>query len=61
MPLALLTDTTFWAGLAVTGFVEAAGRGHVKGTASGIASAFDSLISVGWSNSAAEYWCVYFD
>ena len=35
-----------------------ANRGYVKGTASGIASQFSSLMSIGFSNSAAQYWSV---
>jgi len=49
-------DTSFWDGLSVSGFVNQASRGRVTGTATGIPSAFSSLISIGFSNSAAQYW-----
>ncbi|KAK7451092.1 hypothetical protein VKT23_012768 [Stygiomarasmius scandens] len=48
--------TSFWDGLSVSGFVNQASRGRVTGTATGIPSAFSSLISIGFSNSAAQYW-----
>ncbi|KAF8202700.1 rhamnogalacturonase B [Mycena galopus ATCC 62051] len=50
-------DTSFWAALPVTaqGFVAQAGRGRVAGKASAFRTQFSTLISVGWSNSAAEY------
>lgn len=50
------TDTSFWDGLSVSGFVNTASRGRVTGKASGIASAFASLQAVAFSNSAAQYW-----
>ncbi|KAF5393036.1 hypothetical protein D9757_001197 [Collybiopsis confluens] len=49
-------DTTFWDGLAVSGWVTQSGRGRVTGTATGIASTFSTLQSIGFSNSVAEYW-----
>ncbi|KAJ7599273.1 polysaccharide lyase family 4 protein [Mycena floridula] len=49
-------DTTFWAGLSVTGYVAQAARGRISGKASGIASTFASLQSIGFSNANAQYW-----
>lgn len=49
-------DTSFWEGLSVTGLVPVASRGRVTGKASGIASQWASLQSIGFSNSNAEYW-----
>ncbi|KAF5348362.1 hypothetical protein D9758_010904 [Tetrapyrgos nigripes] len=49
-------DTSFWAGLPVTGFVAQSGRGRVTGQATGFQSQFNSLISIGWSNSNNQYW-----
>lgn len=51
-------DLAFWNGLSVTGWVPTASRGYAKGKAGGAPSAFASLVVVGWSNSAAQYWCV---
>jgi len=50
------SDTSFWAGLPVNGFVAQSGRGRVTGTATGIPSQFNTLISVGFSNGNNEYW-----
>ncbi|KAL0578888.1 hypothetical protein V5O48_003121 [Marasmius crinis-equi] len=50
-------DPLFWAGLGdVSGLVPQTGRGRVTGKATGFPSQFSSLISVGFSNSAAQYW-----
>ncbi|KAI0756084.1 polysaccharide lyase family 4 protein [Daedaleopsis nitida] len=49
-------DTTFWEALNPSGLTTFANRGYVRGTASGIPSAYASDIVVGWSNSAAQYW-----
>ncbi|KAJ7319231.1 polysaccharide lyase family 4 protein [Mycena albidolilacea] len=50
-------DTTFWATLpSITGFVAQAGRGRVTGKASNFRASHNTLLSIGWSNSAAEYW-----
>ncbi|KAF9480922.1 polysaccharide lyase family 4 protein [Pholiota conissans] len=49
-------DTTFWEGLSVNGLVPKASRGRVTGKASGIPSSFSTLQSIGFSNSAAQYW-----
>ncbi|KAB5588783.1 hypothetical protein CTheo_7770 [Ceratobasidium theobromae] len=46
----------FWDGLGITGWVPPASRGYAKGKASGAPSSFASLVSVGFSNSAAQYW-----
>ncbi|KAF8908457.1 rhamnogalacturonase B [Mucidula mucida] len=49
-------STTFWEGLNINGLVPTSGRGRVTGKASGFPSADASYISIGWSNSAAQYW-----
>ncbi|KAJ6514627.1 polysaccharide lyase family 4 protein [Mycena vulgaris] len=50
-------DTTFWATLGtISGFVVEAGRGRVTGKASNFRSTHSTLLSIGWSNSAAQYW-----
>ncbi|KAJ7273095.1 polysaccharide lyase family 4 protein [Mycena rebaudengoi] len=50
-------DTSFWASLgSISGYVAQAGRGRVTGKASGFRSAHSTLLSIGWSNSAAQYW-----
>ncbi|KAF9249188.1 galactose mutarotase-like protein, partial [Marasmius fiardii PR-910] len=49
-------DPLFWEGISVQGYVGQSGRGRVTGRASGFPSQFSSLISVGFSNSNAEYW-----
>ncbi|RDX44291.1 hypothetical protein OH76DRAFT_1359848 [Lentinus brumalis] len=49
-------DTTFWEALNPSGLTTFANRGYVRGTASGIPSAFSDKITVGWANSAAQYW-----
>jgi rhamnogalacturonan endolyase len=49
-------DTLFWDGLGVSGWVGKSGRGRVTGKASGISGSFTSYISVGFSNSNAQYW-----
>ncbi|KAK7691108.1 hypothetical protein QCA50_006211 [Cerrena zonata] len=48
-------DLTFWETLGdIQGMTNFAGRGYVKGTATGVPSGFD--IVLGWKNSAAQYW-----
>ncbi|EIN07953.1 polysaccharide lyase family 4 protein, partial [Punctularia strigosozonata HHB-11173 SS5] len=49
-------DTTFWEALGISGYVAKAARGYVIGKAIDVPSAFASLVSVGWSNSEAQYW-----
>ncbi|EIM87220.1 polysaccharide lyase family 4 protein [Stereum hirsutum FP-91666 SS1] len=49
-------DTSFWSTLGVSGFVPTSSRGFVNGKAIGIPSAFSGLTTVGWANSAAQYW-----
>ncbi|KAJ7105834.1 rhamnogalacturonase B [Mycena epipterygia] len=50
-------DTSFWEGLNNwLGFVPVAGRGRVAGKASGFRAQFNTLLSIGWSNSVSEYW-----
>ncbi|RPD69393.1 polysaccharide lyase family 4 protein [Lentinus tigrinus ALCF2SS1-7] len=49
-------DTTFWEALNPSGLTTFANRGYVRGTASGIPSAFSDKIVIGWANSAAQYW-----
>lgn len=49
-------DTSFWITLGVSGFVPTSSRGFVNGKAIGIPSAFSGLTTVGWANSAAQYW-----
>ncbi|KAF9522722.1 rhamnogalacturonase B [Crepidotus variabilis] len=49
-------NTSFWEGLSVTGLVPQSQRGRVTGKASGIASSFSNYQTIGFSNSAAQYW-----
>ncbi|KIY70849.1 polysaccharide lyase family 4 protein [Cylindrobasidium torrendii FP15055 ss-10] len=50
-------STTFWDTLSgISGLVTQASRGRVTGKATGFPSGSSSLISIGWSNSAAQYW-----
>ncbi|KAF9018121.1 hypothetical protein BDZ89DRAFT_1140199 [Hymenopellis radicata] len=49
-------STAFWEGLSINGLVPTSSRGRVTGKASGFPSADASYISIGWSNSAAQYW-----
>ncbi|KAH6900836.1 rhamnogalacturonase B [Coprinopsis sp. MPI-PUGE-AT-0042] len=49
-------DLLFWEGLQVQGYVGRGARGRVTGRASGIASNFANLQTVGFSNGAAQYW-----
>lgn len=51
-----LSDTQFWEGLSINGLVPLSGRGRITGKATGFPSGFSSLMSIGWSNSAAQYW-----
>jgi rhamnogalacturonan endolyase len=54
---AIPSDLAFWDGLGIKGYVPRSGRGFVKGKASGVPSNYAGLVVVGWSNSAAQYWC----
>ncbi|CAE6499858.1 unnamed protein product [Rhizoctonia solani] len=47
-------DTSFFAGLGLTGYVAASGRGTVKGSVTGIASGFEAVVAL--KNNAAQYW-----
>ena len=47
-------DMTFLASLGLTGLVPAASRGWVAGAASGVTAG--AAVTVGWANSAAQYW-----
>jgi rhamnogalacturonan endolyase len=47
-------DMSFMATLGLTGLVPAASRGWVAGAASGVTSG--AAVTVGWANSAAQYW-----
>ncbi|KAK0438319.1 Rhamnogalacturonase B, N-terminal-domain-containing protein [Desarmillaria tabescens] len=49
-------DTSFWDGLDVTGWTSEDDRGRVKGSATGYPSAYADYMSVGFSNSDAQYW-----
>ncbi|KAF7315981.1 Polysaccharide lyase family 4 protein [Mycena indigotica] len=49
-------DYSFWEQFNISGYVKQAGRGRVSGKASNFRSQFSSLLSIGWSNSAAQYW-----
>ncbi|KAF9016169.1 polysaccharide lyase family 4 protein [Hymenopellis radicata] len=49
-------STDFWADLGISGYVAKASRGRLTGTATGFPSAYASYISIGWSNSAVQYW-----
>lgn len=49
-------DTSFWDGLDVTGWVSEDDRGRVTGSASGYPSAYADYMSIGFSNSDAQYW-----
>ncbi|KAG9218287.1 hypothetical protein CCMSSC00406_0009901 [Pleurotus cornucopiae] len=49
-------NTQFWEGLSINGLVPLSGRGRITGKATGFPSGFSSLMSIGWSNSAAQYW-----
>lgn len=51
-------DTTFFAGLDITGYVAPSGRGTVTGTATGVSSSFQRVLH--WYNANAQYW-VYTD
>jgi len=50
------SDTSFWEGLSINGLVPLASRGRVKGTVSGIPSSFSAYQTVGFANTAAQYW-----
>lgn len=43
-------------GLDVTGWVSEADRGRVKGSATGYPSTYSDYMTVGFSNSVAQYW-----
>lgn len=49
-------DTSFWDALDVTGWVSEADRGRVTGSATGYPSAYSDYMTVGFSNSVAQYW-----
>ncbi|KAJ7050002.1 polysaccharide lyase family 4 protein [Mycena amicta] len=49
-------DYSFWEQFSISGYVKQAGRGRVTGKASGFRTQFNSLLSIGWSNSVAQYW-----
>ncbi|KAI0730943.1 polysaccharide lyase family 4 protein [Earliella scabrosa] len=49
-------DTTFWEALNPSGLVTFANRGYVRGTTTGVPSGYSDKITIGWSNSAAQYW-----
>ncbi|KAF9447821.1 polysaccharide lyase family 4 protein [Macrolepiota fuliginosa MF-IS2] len=49
-------DTSFWEGLGISEYIPLASRGRVSGTASGFPSSYANYMSVGWSNSQAQYW-----
>ncbi|KAL0958364.1 hypothetical protein HGRIS_000505 [Hohenbuehelia grisea] len=50
-------STAFWEGLGgIQGLVTQSQRGRLTGKATGFPSSFSSLITVGWSNSNAQYW-----
>lgn len=47
-------DTTFFKDLAIPNYVAPSGRGTVTGTATGVASKFQTVLH--WYNDAAQYW-----
>ncbi|KAK0232445.1 polysaccharide lyase family 4 protein [Armillaria nabsnona] len=49
-------DTSFWNSLDVTGWVSEDDRGRVKGSATGYPSSYSDYMTVGFSNSVAQYW-----
>ncbi|KAL1706610.1 polysaccharide lyase family 4 protein [Schizophyllum commune] len=49
-------DTSFYDDLDIEGYVPESQRGRVTGKASGFNSDWSSYISIGWSNSDAQYW-----
>ncbi|KAL1758883.1 polysaccharide lyase family 4 protein [Schizophyllum commune] len=51
-------DTSFYDDLDIEGYVPESQRGRVTGKASGFNSDWSSYISIGWSNSDAQYWSV---
>jgi len=52
----IISDTSFWEGLSVTGLVPKASRGVISGHATGFPSAYANFMSIGFSNSEAQYW-----
>lgn len=54
VPSASSFDISFFDSLGLTGYVAASGRGHVKGTATGVSSSFP--IVVHWYNSNYQSW-----
>lgn len=49
-------DTSFFASLSIQGYVPAAGRGVVAGTATGVSPTFQTVLH--WHNPSAQYWAV---
>ncbi|KAL1690818.1 polysaccharide lyase family 4 protein [Schizophyllum commune] len=49
-------DTSFYDDLDIEGYMPESQRGRVTGKASGFNSDWSSYISIGWSNSDAQYW-----
>jgi rhamnogalacturonan endolyase len=49
-------DLSFWATVNPSGYVAASGRGYVSGKAIDVPSAYASQVTIGWSNSVAQYW-----
>ncbi|KFY50277.1 hypothetical protein V495_00321 [Pseudogymnoascus sp. VKM F-4514 (FW-929)] len=47
-------DTSFFESLSIRGYVPAAGRGSVSGSATGVPSNFETVLH--WYNSKAQYW-----
>ncbi|KAH7337788.1 Rhamnogalacturonase B, N-terminal-domain-containing protein [Rhizoctonia solani] len=47
-------DTSFFAGLGLTGYVAASGRGTVKGSVTGIALGFEAVVAL--KNNSTQYW-----
>ncbi|CAJ2504634.1 Uu.00g120280.m01.CDS01 [Anthostomella pinea] len=56
VPSIKTADTSFFSELSITGYVPTSGRGYVSGTASGVASSFQTVVH--WYNSAAQYWAI---
>jgi rhamnogalacturonan endolyase len=48
-------DTSFWAGMGISGYVAVSSRGNINGKASGVAGATYPIV-VHWYNNAAQYW-----
>ncbi|KAI5860905.1 polysaccharide lyase family 4 protein [Durotheca rogersii] len=50
------SDTSFFSGLGITGYVPESGRGYVSGTASGVSTSFQNVVH--WFNAEAQYWAI---